>query len=186
MKIIDIIKQSADLLGLSQEVEILNNTTVETEASALENEDIRSLFNLSKYAIQEMCTNYVPMVTRVAVETKEKRFELGKLPNFIRINKVLKNEENVLFKIINRCLFVEENGTYEIEYLTYPEIISLFDEIDFLATFSPDLIVFALSSYYTLSHGRFDEFEIFHEQYISKAESIKELKTFSMPQRRWE
>ena len=59
---------------LSQEVEILNNTTVETEASALENEDIRSLFNLSKYAIQEMCTNYVPMVARVAVETKEKRF----------------------------------------------------------------------------------------------------------------
>ena len=34
--------------------------------------------------------------------------------------------------------------------------------------------------------GRFEEFEIFHNKYIEKAESLKEIKNFSMPQRRWE
>lgn len=186
MKIIDIIKQSAEIIGLNREVKMLDSATVDNESEVLKNEDINSLFNLIKYAIQEMCTNYVPMITRVGIESKNKRFELSKLTNFIRVQKVLKNNESINFKIINRCLIFEEDGTYEIEYATYPEILSLFDEIDFLSNFSPDIAVFALAAYYTLSRGRFDEFEMYHEQYISKAESIKELKMFTMPQRRWQ
>ena len=70
--------------------------------------------------------------------------------------------------------------------MTYPEINSMFDEIDFLSNFSPDVIVFGLCSYYCLSSGMFEDFESFYDRYISKAESLKNLKIFELPARRWE
>ena len=186
MKIIDILKQSSELLGLSAEIKVLNSATPENEQEILKNDEISTLFNLVKYSIQELCTNYVPVATTMVVDVKNKRYELSNLPNFIRMQNVYKNNQTVSYKIINRCLFFEEDGTFEVQYSTYPEINSLFDEFDFMSTFSPDLIVLGLASYYTLARGRFDEFDIFHDEYIEKAESLKELKTFTMPQRRWE
>ena len=34
--------------------------------------------------------------------------------------------------------------------------------------------------------GMFDEFNTFHEKYISRAESLKDVKIFELPNRRWE
>ena len=62
----------------------------------------------------------------------------------------------------------------------------MFEEIDYLQEFSPDVIVFGLCAYYALSHGLFADFEQFHEKYVEKAESLKGLKIFEMPARRWE
>ena len=62
----------------------------------------------------------------------------------------------------------------------------MFEEIDFLSNFSEDVIVCGLCAYFSLAHGMFDEFKEFHEQYSEKAENMKELKSFNMPQRRWE
>ena len=92
----------------------------------------------------------------------------------------------VKFKIINRNIIFEYDGEYEVVYETYPTITSLFQEIDFLQEFSPDVFVFGLCSYYSLANGMFSEFEDFHEQYITKAESLRNLKNVQMPIRRWE
>ena len=80
----------------------------------------------------------------------------------------------------------EEDGTYTLVYSSYPAISSFFEDVDFLDECSLDVIVMGLCSYYTLAHGRFDEFEKFHNSYVQKAESLKGLKMFSMPQRRWQ
>ena len=106
--------------------------------------------------------------------------------NFIRVQNVKKNGETVKYKIINRNIVLEEDGEYEIEYLTYPNINSMFEEIDFLSNFSEDVIVCGLCTYFSLAHGMFDEFKEFHETYTEKAENLKELKSFNLPQRRWE
>ena len=58
--------------------------------------------------------------------------------------------------------------------------------IDFLDNYSPDAIVLGLSAYYALAHGMFEEFKELHERYVSKAESLKDLKIFELPSRRWE
>ena len=165
---------------------VLNNITEETEDNALCNEDVNSLFNLFKYSIQELCTNYVPVATIENFTTYNKSIEINKLTNFIRLQNIYKDEELVKYKIINRCIYFEEDGEYSIQYATYPQIESLLEEMDFLSNFSPDIVVLGLSAYYALSKGRFDEFEIYHSQYVEKAESIKGLNMFNMPQRRWE
>lgn len=187
MKIKDVLMDAGVLLGLNDECKVLNEITIETEQSIIDdNIKLESLFKLIKYSIRELCTNYIPMLNKVLITTEDKRFPLNEITNFIRMNGATQNGEMVQFKIINRNLVFEEDGEYEIEYSTYPEINSVFDEIDYLLELSPDAIVMGLCAYYSLAHGMFSEFEEFHEKYVSKAESLKVLKCFNLPCRRWE
>ena len=186
MKIVNILTQAAEILGLVKESKTLATVTEQEEQQLLENDEIAGLFNLMKYSIQELCTNYVPMLTSVEAEIENHVYPIKELTNYISIQNVTKNNESVRFKIINRNIVFEENGKHLIQYATYPEIKSMFEELDFLSNFSPDVIVLGLAAYYALSRGRFEEFELFHEQYLEKAESLKQLKAFNLPQRRWE
>jgi len=186
MKVIEIMAQSAMLLGLGDEFLMLENASAEQESELKENKNIISLFGLSKYAFQELCTNYIPVVASVKIKSNENKIEIKNLTNFIHIQNVKKDGELAKYKIINRNIIFEEDAEYEIEYLTYPEINSMFEEVDFLSNFSEDVIVCGLCSYFSLAHGMFDEFKAFHDEYVEKAENLKELKSFNMPQRRWE
>jgi len=187
MKIVDILKDGAMLLGLELEREILEQVTQEKEIETLaENPNVSSLFNLIKYSVRELCSNYIPIIANETKTTHEKKYPISSLKNFIRIQNVLQNGQIVKYKILNRNLVFEEDGDYEINYATYPEISSLFDEIDYLENLSPDVIVLGLCSYYSLAHGMFEEFEDLHERYVEKAESLKNLKIFEIPCRRWE
>jgi len=186
MKIIDILKQNSELLGLSKEIELLNTATEINENEIFVNEELSGLLNLFRYSLQELCTNYVPLSTTTEVEITNNKYELSNINNFIRVQCVCKNNNPVNYKIINRAINVEENGKYTIQYATYPNIESVFEDINYLQNFSPDVLVLGLASYYTLSRGRFDEFKIFHDRYLEKAENLKELKSFCIPQRRWE
>ena len=87
---------------------------------------------------------------------------------------------------MNRNIVFEKDGKYIVKYSSYPQINSLFEEIDFLSEFSPDVLVMAICAYYAVAHGMFKEFELYHEKYLNKAQAIKELKLFEMPLRRWE
>lgn len=186
MQIIDILTDSANMLGLVQERDILSIATEENQTSVLENNNIKELFHLVKFSIQELCSNYIPIVNAVDVEIDEKTFELKNLTNFIKLKKIMQGKDRVEFKMLNRTLHFNENGVYTIYYETYPSITSLFDEVDFLSHLSPDVIVFGLCSYYCLSKGLFDDFNMFHEKYINRAENLKDMKTFFLPTRRWE
>ncbi len=187
MKIVDILIDSASLLGLYEEVAIISSTEPENEAEILEkNKNIHSLFNLIKFSIRELCTNYVPMVSDVRIKTENKTFALSSIENYIRVQNITENGNMIKFKIISRNIIFDHDGEYVVSYETYPTISSVFEDIDFLDNFSPDVMVMGLCSYFSLAHGRFDEFQEFHEKYVSKAESLKHLKSFSLPTRRWE
>ena len=186
MKVIEIMAQSAMLLGLGEDFLLLEEATIEQETELMQNKNIISLFGLSKYAFQELCTNYIPVVESVKMMSIDNKIEVKKLTNFIRVQNVKKDGELAKYKIVNRNILFDEDAEYEIEYLTYPEINSMFEEIDFLSNFSEDVVVCGLCAYFSLAHGMFEEFKTFNEEYIEKAENLKELKSFNMPQRRWE
>lgn len=187
MKIIDVISDSALLLGLTQEVEILKTVNEQTETQVLEeNENIAKLFNLIKYSIRELCTNYVPIIEKRKIVTINKQYPISNLENFIRINHIYKDEQFARFKILNRNITLEEDGEYVIDYSMYPTIVTIMEDINFLENYSPDVLVFGLCAYFSLAHGMFDEFEEFHDKYVTKAESLKSVRCFDLPCRRWE
>lgn len=185
MKIIDLIKRACELLSLQKEIDLIDSQP-EGEQELLKDAEINKLFNLSKFSIQELCTNYVPMQTEREITTANKIFAVGELKNFIRLQNVYQEGKLVNCKLINRKLHFLQDGSYTVKYLTYPDITSLFDELDFLSHLSPDCLVFGLCAYYCLSKGLFDDFKIYNEKYIDRAESIKNLKIINLPQRRWQ
>lgn len=186
MKLIDIIKNSCVLLGLKNEFDILKDLTSETVSTIDDNKTIEELIYLSKYSIRELCTNYLPMINTVTISTTNKKYPIKNLTNYVRIQNVMKEDKLINYKIINRNIEFKQDGTYLVTYLTYPDIEGVFDELDFLSNFSPDVVVLGLCSYYALSKGLFDEFDEFHDRYIERAESLKTLRIFDTPTRRWE
>ena len=186
MRVIDIIRQSAELLGLVDLVAIIDRDDEDLKAGTLENSDLNKLFSLSKFAMQELCTNYCPILIRQEFTTLDKKYPTKSLNNYIRLVNVKKNDEVCDFKIYNREITLAEDGTYVAEYMSYCMVENVFDEIDFLDQFSPDVLVFAVCAYYSVSHGMFEQFEDFHEMYVNRANSLKELRAGLMPMRKWE
>lgn len=186
MKIIDIINQSANLLNLVEAKDVLDKAMPEHEAELLNNNDVATLFNLIKFSIQELCSNYVPFAVSETVNTTNCKYFLSDLKNYIRLNEIKRCGQDVKHKIVNRCIQFEEDGEYQIYYMSYPEIHSMFEEFDFLTTLNPDVVVYGLCAYFSLANGLFEEFKGYHEIYIEKAENLKELKVFTMPQRSWQ
>lgn len=186
MKIINIIKNSAELLDLHETIDALNTATEENEQDILALPEVQRLMSLSALAIQELCSNYISVHSEQEIETTECSYPLKNLVNYIRINSMSENGNNVKFKIVNRNIVVEKDGKYLVKYCSFPSITSLFEEIDFLNNLSPDVLVMAVCAYYAVAHGMFNEFELYHDKYLSKAQALKELKIFEMPLRRWE
>lgn len=186
MKLIDIIKNSCVLLGLKNEFDILKDLTSENVSTIDDNKTIEELIYLSKYSIRELCTNYLPMINTVTISTTNKKYPIKNLANYVRIQNVMQEDKAVNYKIINRNIEFKQDGTYLVTYLTYPDIEGVFDELDFLSNFSQDVVVLGLCAYYSLSKGLFEEFNEFHDRYIERAESLKTLRIFDTPTRRWE
>ena len=68
MKIVDILIDSATILGLTEETKILETATSENENQIIqENPKIASLFNLIKFSIRELCTNYIPLLKKQTI-----------------------------------------------------------------------------------------------------------------------
>ena len=186
MKVIDIMKNGAELLGLTSDLQLLETVTEENHNEILTNRNVAKMFRLLEYSLQEICTNYIPVCYEQTISTQNKEILISSLTNCLKVLKVYLNNESVSFKIINRKIVVETDGEYTIKYTTYPTIHSMFEELDFLNNLSPDIVVNSFCAYYSLSVGMFDHFKAFHEEYIETAESLKELKMFDLPSRRWE
>lgn len=185
MKILDIMKNSAHLLGLTYELSTLETVRPDCEDEVFQDRDLNRMLALTRFAIQELCTNYIPICCEAKFTTNNKEIGLANITNCLKVLRVANKNGEVKFKIINRKIILENDGEYIVKYTTYPEIKSVYDDLEFLSSLSPDIAVLALCSYYSLSVGMFDTFKSFYEQYTEVAESLKQLKMFDLPTRRW-
>ncbi len=186
MKILDVIRQSADLLGLDTERDLLSEAEESDETSLLENAKIAQLFNLLKFSIQELCANHLFYYVYQDFTTSNKKFSLSTLTNYLKTDAVYRGENKVKFRIFNRHLLLNEDGNYTIKYSSYPSINSIFDDVDFVTSISIDVMVYGLCAYYCLANGMFEDFDSYYDKYISKANALKEMKIFDLPTRSWQ
>ena len=185
MRIIDIMKDVAVILGLNNVYADIDAIDLDSDNIVL-TEDLETLFNLCRVSIQEFCTNYAPVIDSIKISTTNKKYALNKIDNFLKLKKISLNGEDVKAKIRSRNIEVDKDGEYDVLYYTYPNIDSITDDIDFLSSFTPDVLISSACAYWSLSHGQYADFNKFHEDYLKKANAIKDLRVFNMPQRRWE
>ena len=184
MQVIDIMKQATELLSLTDENEVLNKLTKENE-SELDSQDVKRLFTIFKLMLNDFCTNYTPLCSTQNIKVVDNNFPIKDIVNFYKIKNIKDGNRIVNYKIVNKNIVIN-NGEYVVNYYSLPNINSFFDELDFLSSLSPEVLVFGLCAFYCLSVGLFDEFKIYNEKYKSRAEAIKNLKIFEMPQRKWQ
>ena len=184
MQVIDIIKQATELLSLTDENEVLNTLTKENE-SELDSQDVKRMFTIFKLMLNDFCTNYTPLCSTQNIKVEDNNFPIKDIVNFYKIKNIKNGNRIVNYKIVNKNIVIN-NGEYVVNYYSLPNVNSFFDELDFLSSLSPEVLVFGLCAFYCLSVGLFDEFKIYNEKYKSRAEAIKNLKIFEMPQRKWQ
>lgn len=185
MKILEILRDSAMLLNLLDASNVLGDAELsETEKQA--NKEVQELINFADMSVKEICANYAPYEVESQITTTDKKYPLNSLQNLLHVVDVKKGSNYVDFKIISRNLVFDEDGEYTVIYNSYPTITSLSDDLSFLQRLGTDVVVYAVCAYYCLAKGMFEEFDSFYEQYNERAAAIKDVKTFIMPQRRWE
>lgn len=185
MKILEILKDSAMLLNLFDAASVLDNDSL-TDTEKQANKEVQELVNFADMSVKEICSNYLPYEVESSITTTDKKYPLNSLNNLLRVVDVKKGDNYVDFKIISRNLVFDEDGTYTVIYNSYPTITSLSDDLSFLQRLGTDVVVYAVCAYYCLAKGMFEEFDSFYGQYNDRASAIKDVKTFIMPQRRWE
>lgn len=178
-------KDVALVLGLNSVHSDILGLDLESEDVVLTDE-VETLFDLTRVAIQEYCTNYAPVIDATKVNIVGGKYPVSNLTNFLRLKRLSYQGRDVRPKVVQRNIVVEQDGEYEVEYYTYPNITSVKDELDFLSNFSPDALISSTCAYWAVSHGQYQDFNRFHADYIDKASAIKDLRVFNIPKRRWE
>ena len=115
------------------------------------------------------------------IKSENKSIAISKLNNYIRVQHIKLNGQNVKYKIVNRQILLDDDGEYDVYYFSYPQIETITDDLDCFKVVNMDVIVLGLCAYYCLANGVFDGFNNYSQQYRDKAEKLREMKSFTMP-----
>ena len=183
MKIKDVIKNSALLIGKQNVLTYLENDVTDGATLATVN-NMTALINL---VINELACTYVPMVKsemQVAESSKIYYTALSERP--LRILSVTdKRGNDILKQSTPEYVVVNGNGAV-IEYEFLPPNFGLEDEFNFSnAQITERILSYGLSAEVCISEGRFDEAVTWHERYVQEISMILTPKNAFLKQRRW-
>lgn len=176
MKIDSFIKNCATILDLEP---TMNATDLSQDEQA------KKLLEILNVAVHEICSRYVLITKEETITTTNCEYDLSKLTNLIKVKNVSQNGNKIQFKHANFNLQFDQDGSYQIEYYTYPSYTTFNQEIAF-EDFNYSILVYSVCAMYSLSVADFKMFEAFLNKYHEMIEGIKTPKIFNLPQRNWQ
>lgn len=190
MTALELIKKGAILLNVKEilEDQSLNNVTTSNQTDCLDNNfTLNRFFEILKIMLNDIASEYVPIVKEKTFISDNKVIELSEVENLLKVCSVSIDKVPVKYKTVNKSIVTNFDGVFKVKYMVYPKIESLLDEVQvFDRGVSIDLLVYGMLSLYCLAIGLTDEFEIYNDVYTKKLSAIKSLKVIDMPCRRWE
>ena len=190
MTALEIIKKGAILLNVKEilEDESLNNVTESNQEDCLNNNfALNRFFEILKIMLNDIASEYVPLVKEKTFISDNKIIDLSGIENFMKVCAVSIDKVPIKHKIVNKSIVTDFDGVFTVKYMVYPKIETLLDEVEvFDRGVGEDLMVYGILSLYCLAIGLTDEFEIYNKIYSEKLSAIKSLKVIDMPYRRWE
>ncbi len=188
MNSLEVIKKVARILKIpniykNEDIDSITETN-ETEILS-SNEDLNLCFDLLKLQIKEIASNVCEIIKSIVLTPENNRISLNNIGNFLKIKKIVYDNQLVSFKIINNYIVLPIDKTVEIIYSEDVQPSSLLEDIDYFKGVSDDVLVYGLCSYYSLSSGLFEEYNNFHSLYEEKIKNCKNVKVFSLKLRDW-
>lgn len=188
MTVLDLIKKSAVILNIDEISNAsLNTITAENELEVLENNvALKKLYELTMLMLNEIATYYMPIMKTVELNSVDKKIDLSKCQNVLKVVGVKLDDVFVKFFVEDGNILVKNDGCYTVIFQQTPAIQSLLDNVNFFdENVSEDLLVDGLNSYYCLACGLFKEFSLYNEKYSKKLANLRNLPIFNLPCRSW-
>ena len=190
MTALELIKNSAILLNVKEilEDESLNNLNTENCNDCLDNNfALNRFFEILKIMLNELSSEYVPIIKENTFISEDKKIDLSNIENFMKVCHVSIDRVPVKYKVVDKKIITNFDGVFNVKFMAYPKIETLLDSVEvFDRGVGEDLLVYGVVALYCLAVGLTDEFSIYHNIYSEKLSALQNLKIIDMPCRRWE
>lgn len=200
MKVRDIVKLSATMLGLDElldgskiydetfDIEKEYNEITEGAVKSSEEKTLELLTRCFNLVYKEIATDYIPLAIVENIEVSGGSFSLSKLDkDFYKLCR-LENKFGIEVKceIYDNVLYVKD-GNYRIVYCYKPEFATLNSEVsDFNGKLTDRVLALGLNKEYCYVSGEYDQSGVYKSKFEESLEcAMRARKNIVMPRRRW-
>ena len=185
MKLKDIIKLSAGLLGLSDVVTVLEEKAVST---AQITETIERLQNLCNVVTGELSSTYIPLERTDEVRVINKKISMTALQK--RPTKIIKVTDAFLkeleFTHDHATIYVD-SSIVKVTYKYVAENYKITDDVGYTEqNISKVVLAYGVCAEYCLTERRFDEAVMWHQRFVDGVKQRLTPKNVKTSARRWE
>ena len=188
MTILDLIKRTAVIFDID---DILKDSNLENFTESAQNtilganDQLNRMFELVKLVLGEVYS-YISKEVEIVVNSIDGCIDKSVLGSVGRIVSVKDQYGSVNYTFKDNGIIVGQAGEYVVKCVIAPNTKYLSDKIDmFNMGISEDLLVNGLNSYYCLTAGLFEEYNVYNARYIDALTRLKNPKLFAMPCRSW-
>jgi hypothetical protein len=186
MKLKEIIKTSADLLGLKEISLFLSSET--TDLDQVSKEKLDKLIELSNLVISELSCTYVPMVFVEKINVISGKINFTDLKKKILRVLFIKDENGN--KVDFTCDYVSANvpnGNIEITYECQSDYVGLDEQTGYKShQVSKGVLSYGVCAEFCLTERRFDEAVMWNKRYVDAVKEKIIVKNSRVKSRRWQ
>ena len=177
MKIKEIIKNVAVVLGLGDVVELINDGGNTKEL--LGNINYSILVRCASFVVTNIATNYIPLIDKQSFDVVDGKIRLSAFSQpFISARSVKRNGRVVEYKLYTGHLKVP-NGRHEVEYSYLPCIKTGEEQNPFEV--APVALEYGILAEYSFISGMFNEANVWSEKFTELLFHARRGKTVIMP-----
>lgn len=188
MTVLQVLENASLYLDLLDEFEPFFNSGSETEIGSETQKEFDKLLYALNLVVVEIISEYAEVITEEEIEFKNNCFEITKLSKALnRVYNIVKNKNNVEYKIFGDKIKADTEGNATIVYSYYPDKLQSLDNLGFLnSKVSLKTLALGVASEYCFINGFFDDAKVWEERFEKSLQgNLKKLGKVNLPNRRW-
>lgn len=186
MKVKNIVRISAELLGLKEIIKYLDGEVVESEELF---GDVNNLVLATNMVNNTIASSYIDLIDSVTVNCRDGLIAFGKISNksIIDIKSIESGSGRKLsYKVMPDGLKINHAGECCIVYTYFPDKVSLDDDINYYLKLNEITFAMGVASEYLYIKGVIDDAYMWDKRFkTSLFNLLRPRRSISMPARRW-
>ena len=183
MKVKDIIKTSATLLGKENVVKYLTDENQETDLITLS--EVNTFVTLLNTLLEELASGYIPMVKTEDIGGKQKVAFSDLTEKILKIVAFYNANGNEVSYTQNTDHAIVYGYAETISYEYLPSSYGLNDVIGYTKEITVLSLAYGLAGEFCITQGRYEEGVFFHQKFVDSIENVKKIKGKTMAVRVW-
>ena len=186
MKIKDVIKTAATLLGRGDVVAYIDSGQAEQGAETFQT--INAMTNLTNLVVSELSATYIPLkTTETMVATSGRIYYKDFSKTLTKVLGVYSGSSAVNYGYHPEYIILPYSQSYTVEYEYSPSNLGLDDDIGYLEKdVSTITLAYGLSAEFCITEGSFEQAVMWHKRYADGIEKVCFPKNRKIKERSWQ